>query len=105
MDEIKTKFSVGDNVWYIKYAIIAHKCPHCGELVERYNPTGIDVGTVKTIFLQISEKGIAERYELQIPWMKGKPLFTERSADEIFPDNKTAYRRYKEALEENGYEE
>lgn len=93
---IKTKFNVGDNVWYIEYVTTASECPHCGEMVEEEHPYCVAVAAVDEVHVEISETGVKEWYKLKIPFVKGKFLYTDRASAEVFSDQKKAAARFKE---------
>ena len=93
---IKTKFNVGNNVWYIKYVTTASECPHCGEMVEEEHPSCVAIAAVDEVHVEISEAGVKEWYKLRIPFVKGKFLYTDRPADGLFKTQKEAAARFKE---------
>lgn len=91
--EIKTKFNVGDKVWYVAYDNIAYDCPHCGEECYNEKPCGVKQGDIDEIYITHSilyqeerYKVVAERHD------NGICLYTERQSDRVYSTEEEAQK-------------
>ena len=99
--KIKTKFNVGDKVWYVSYDNIAYDCPHCGEECYNEKPCGAKQGEIYEICIthnicyhNESYKIIAERYE------SGICSYTDRQANRVYATEEEAQKAYSEEFAE-----
>lgn len=102
--ENKTKFNVGDKVWYVAYDNIAYDCPICEEETYDVKPCGVQQGEVEEITIVHnlikhieSYKIICKRYE------SGICAFTDRKGDSVYATKEQAEQAYADELAE--YEE
>lgn len=93
--EIKTKFNVGDKVWYVAYDNIAYDCPHCGEECYSEKPCGVKQGDIEEIYISHSVlyneevyKVVTERHD------NGICLYTDRGVDGVFATEEEAKKAY-----------
>ena len=99
--EIKTKFNVGDKVWYVAYDNIAYDCPHCGEKYYNEKPCGVKQCDIDDIYIMHSisyqeerYKVIAERHD------NGICIYTNRQADRVYATEEEAQKAYADELAE-----
>lgn len=99
--EIKTKFNVGDKVWYVAYHNYACDCPICDEGYYEEKPCGVMQGDVEEVNVMHNiahheeyYKIIFERYE------SGMCTFTERKADRVYETKEQAEKAYADELAE-----
>ena len=99
--EIKTKFNVGDKVWYVAYDNIAYDCPHCGEECYYEKPCGVKQGAIDEIYITHSILYQEERYKVVSERHdNGICLYTDRQADRVYLTEEKAQKAYAEEFEE-----
>lgn len=102
--EIKTKFNVGDKVWYVAYDHIAYDCPICDEETYEVKPIGVMQGDVEQINIEHNLTSHKESYKIICKrYDNGVCAFTDRQADSVYETQEQAEQAYAEELQE--YEE
>ena len=91
--EIKTKFNVGDKVWFVNYDKIDYDCPICGEETFYEYPCGVMQGEIRAvrgldIFLLLKSVRVSA----------GQCAYTDRSSDRIYATKEEAEQAYADEL-------
>ena len=99
--EIKTKFNVGDKVWYVAYDNIAYDCPICDEEAYEVKPIGVRQGDVERINIEHNLTNHKESYKIICKrYDNGICAFTDRNADCVYATKHQAEQAYADELEE-----
>lgn len=90
---IKTKFSVGDEVYYIKYKTFEKVCSCCGHEEEDVVAYDVGKGVVAGIkvFIGIDDEGEGVLYKIAIKeYSNVSPLYTNRVESAVYATEKEA---------------
>ena len=99
--EIKTKFNVGDKVWYVAYDHLAYDCPICEEEAYETKPIGVRQGDVEQISGEHNLTHHKESYKIICKrFDSGICAYTDRQADSVFATKHQAEQAYADELEE-----
>lgn len=99
--EIKTKFNVGDKVWYVAYDHLAYDCPICEEEAYETKPIGVRQGDIEQITVEHNLISHKENYKIICKrFDSGICAFTDRQADSVYSTKQQAEQAYAEELEE-----
>ena len=99
--EIKTKFNVGDKVWYVAYDNIAYDCPHCGEECYYEKPCGVEQGDIDEIRITHNICYHNEFYKIIIKrGESGLCLYSDRQADRVYATEEEAQKAYADEFAE-----
>lgn len=99
--EIKTKFNVGDKVWYVAYDHLAYDCPICEEEAYETKPIGVRQGDIEQITVELNLTAHKESYKIICKrYDNGICAFTDRQADSVYATKHQAEQAYAEELEE-----
>lgn len=99
--EIKTKFNVGDKVWFVNYDNIAYDCPICEEEAYNVKPRGAIEGEVENIRVEYNGLGYVEYYKIICARFKsGQCAYTDRSSDRVYATKEEAEQAYANELQE-----
>ena len=102
--EIKTKFNVGDKVWFVAFDNIAYDCPLCDEETYDVKPRGVMQGEIEEITITHNLTRHEESYKVVCGrYNSGLCAFTDRHADRVYATQHEAEQAYATELAE--YEE
>ena len=98
---IKTKFNVGDKVWYVAYDNLAYDCPICEEETYNVKPCGVQQGEVEEITVSHNLIRHFENYKIIcVRYESGICAFTDRKGDSVYETKEQAEKAYADELEE-----
>lgn len=99
--EIKTKFNVGDKVWYVAYDHLAYDCPICEEEAYETKPIGVRQGDIEQITIEHNLTSHKESYKIICKrYDNGICAFTDRQSDSVYATKNQAEQAYANELEE-----
>ena len=97
--DIKTKFNVGDKVWYVAYDNIACDCPICEGYAYEEKPCGVRQGEVDCITLMFAKIYHEESYKIIDSRLEnGTCIYTNRNSYRVYETKEQAEQAYADEL-------